>query len=1180
MRLKKIKILGFKSFAEQTVLHFDAGIVAIVGPNGCGKSNIADAFRWVLGEQSAKSMRGQKMPDVIFSGTAKRRALNLAEVSITLSNTEGELPIPYEEVIITRRLYRSGESEYIINGQQARLKDVQNLLLDAGMGRNAFSIFEQGKLDQIIQLPPLERRSIFEDAAGITRFLLRKREALRKLEQTELNIARLQDIHQEVEKQVAVLEKQAFKARLFREKKSQLEEWEKALIVQKWQTTDKKWSDVQEHIEKVQGQLSEATEKLKSWHVELQGAKETLDANELHFRQQQEQLFQARSAKEIKTRENRSRQEQAHDLQQKLKQLTHDIEEILNKREAVIRELQENQEKQKITEKQLNDALQHVRSHKEHTQHLEIEVSKLRERQLKTQQERLKQVQAEGQAESEFRQTKVRLENTLEKIGQLDGRDKELRTGVETLEHATEEKKQALHMASKAVNEQKISLQKLEAQLKEMQSQISHLQMERDRFQKEGAEAKGRQKALQRLKEEMQGFSSGTQRLLKETKQPQSPLKGKIRGLYEVFASDDKLDSAVFAAMRPYMQTLIADTRQDFFAILQFAQEKKIKDFSLLCLENLSSDLPTPSMDLPTALGRYVGSSTLAHHFLKSVYLAENVEQALQAICERPGTVVWVEGDIYIDPHGVAFSAVQGENNPFDREVELKSLEKQIEGIEKQQVDLNFKMQELQKQQGEAKMMQNETDKALRKEEMKEVEIRFSLQRSLADLEKGRQEQTRMQGERKGLAEGIDALQEALERSASRHAEFKQKSADTHQQTVTIDKDLEQHQITLRIRQKELREAEGAYQKLLEQHQKIAYALSLAEMKIQESGHQEQRLKQEKSQNEQMHEKWIYEEVANKQSLEEIEAKLAHLFTRCEQAQEKLHQCKQVITTLESQGEVFREQIKRLEADNYQYNVQLAQYGVTRQTLESELQERHQLSIEEALEQAKSAGKVYEQLEKKLRALRQEMEEMGSINMTAIDDSEQQKIRFAELSKQIEDLILTKQELVKIIAELDTDSRKLFKDTFEKVRLNFQKNFTILFNGGEADLHFTESEDVLEAGIEIVAKPPGKQMRSMTLLSGGEKCLTAMALLFAIFEVKPAPFSILDEIDAPLDDTNIERFVNVLKQFIDRCQFMIITHNKRTMAIADVLFGVSMEEKGVSKLLALEFDKKPEPVLV
>lgn len=1180
MRLKKIKILGFKSFADQTILNFDAGIVAIVGPNGCGKSNISDAFRWVLGEQSAKSMRGQKMPDVIFSGSSKRKPLNLAEVSITLSNAEGELPLPYDEVIITRRLYRSGESDYIINGQQARLKDVQSLLLDSGIGRNAFSIFEQGKLDQIIQLPPLERRSIFEDAAGITRFLMRKREALRKLEQTDLNISRLQDIHQEVAKQVDLLEKQAFKARLFQEKKTQLEEWEKALIVQKWQTSNKKWTDIQEHIERVQGQLNEATDKLKGWHIELQGAKEGLDASELHLRQQQEQLFQTRSAKEIKTRESRSQQERVHELQQRLKQLSHDVEDLLKKRESFVREVQENQEKQKGADKQLADALQVVRANKEQAQGLEIEVAKLRERQLKAQQERLKHVQAEGQAESEFRQTKMRLENTLEKIAQLDGREKDIKNNLETIEKNTEEKKQALHNATKLVDEQKVSLQKLEGQLKDLHSQIQNLQVERDRLQKEGADAKARQRVLQRLKEEMQGFSSGTQRLLKESKAPQSPLQGKLKGLYEVFSSEDKLDPAIFAAMRPYMQTLIVETRSDFTAVLQFTQDKGIKDFSLLCLEDLSADFPKHQGGLRSALELYVGTSPLARHFLKTVYVAESADQATLAIREHPGIVIWVKGDIFVDQHCVAFSAVQGENNPFDREVELKSLDKAIEGIDKRQAEVNLKLQELQKQHGEAKMVQSETDKTLRREEMKLVEINFSLQRSQSDLEKGRHEQNRLQAERKQFADSVDALQTSLEHSQSRHVEFKQKSAETQQQTVTIDRELEERQTTLRIRQKELRESEASYQKLLDFHQKIAYSLSLAEMKVQEAGNQEQRLKQDISQTEQMREKIRNEDVVSQQTLQEIEAKLEQIVVQCEQAQQRLHASKQTITTLESQGEIFRDQIKRLETDNYQYNVQLAQYAVTRQTLESELLERHQLSMEEGVEQAKASGKVYDHLEKKLRALRQEMDEMGSINMTAIEECEQQKSRYADLSKQIEDLILTKQELVKIIAELDTDSRKMFKETFEKIRVNFQKNFTILFNGGEADLQFTESEDVLEAGIEIIAKPPGKQMRSISLLSGGEKCMTAMALLFAIFEVKPAPFCILDEIDAPLDDTNIERFVNVLKQFIDRCQFMIITHNKRTMAIADVLFGVSMEEKGVSKLLALEFDKQPEPVLV
>lgn len=1180
LRLKKIEIIGFKSFADRTVLEFDVGITAIVGPNGCGKSNIADAFRWVLGEQSAKSMRGSKMPDVIFGGASQRKAVNICEVTITLTNVGGVLPIDYEEVSVTRRLHRSGESEYFINRHPSRLKDVQGLFIDSGMGRNAFSIFEQGKIDQVINLSPIERRSIFEDAAGIARFLMRKREALRKLEQTDLNIARVQDIHQEVEKQVELLEQQAYKARLFKDKRVLLEEWEKTVLFGKWKSSDKKWQDAQEKSQEYKLRLEEVNQQIDRWNQELHQAKIELEEREKALRSQSEELFKMRSAKEIKAKEIQSHADRLKEISAKEKSLKQELDDLLKKRETLQFEIKEHQGSQKALEKELADSGNVARKQREMTHRLESDVGKLREQQLKSQQERLKQVQAESQVENELNQTRLRLEHSEERIDQLQDKQKNLSQSTEALRKAAEEKKQQMQAVSQSVDDQRIILHKLEKNFKDLSLEIQKTQSDMEEIQREITEAKARQKVLMRLREEMQGFSASTKRLLQEAQNTKSPLFQKLQGLYELFSSEECQNVGIVAALRPYVQTLAVRTKADFDEVMAFARTHQLKDYSLICLEDLNNASKTKknSEGLPSILDN--GGSPLARHFLKYVFVADSTEHALSVAREIEGAEIWTKEETYIDRYRVVFHPLQGESNVFAREAELKALEKQIEGKEKtiSRMDLNLK--EIQNKKEGIQIQQTQADKEIRREEMKLVEVNFSLQRANADLEKVQKEKQQLESERKLIVETMEKLKHALHELELRYSQSKKKAADAQQQSIDTDAELEQRSGVLKSQQKELRESESAYQKLQDQNQKLTYALNLLEVKSQENLQHEKRIKQELTVCDNLQEKIAVQGTECELTLKEVDKALSEIGKGCRKVEEDVEKKKATIAALEKQGERIRGQVKQAETENYQLGIQLAQFAVSRQTAESELQERFHLTIEEASTLGLNLEKGIEYAERQMRSLRHDLEEMGDVNMTAIEECDQQKTRHAYLTQQIQDMALAKQELIKIITELDTESRKLFKETFEVIRFNFQKNFSILFNGGEADLQFTESQDILEAGIEIIAKPPGKQMRSISLMSGGEKCLTAMALLFAIFEVRPAPFCILDEIDAPLDDSNIERFVNVLKQFIDRCQFMIITHNKRTMAIADVLFGVSMEEKGVSKLLQFNFEKHSEPTLV
>jgi chromosome segregation protein len=1184
LKLKKIIIIGFKSFADKTTLDFTKGITGVVGPNGCGKSNIADAFRWVLGEQSAKSMRGHKMNDVIFAGTTKRQPLNFAEVTIVLSDVQGALPIDYEELAITRRLHRSGESDYFINQQPVRLKDVQSLFFDSGVGKNAFSIFEQGKIDQVINYSPLERRYIFEEAAGIVRFLQRKREALKKLEQVDLNISRVKDIHQEIEKQIIILEEQAEKARIYKEKKALLGTLEKGVLVAKWEGFEKRSGEASQREQEQTQQLAETAKAFASLEKQTADAKQKLSESEKALTNKTEELFKARSKKEITTRENQSSRDRLQEIliqEKKLNQELIGLKEAHKERQG---ERAKSEKLQKETEKRQQALEKELKASRDKVQAQEQEVTGKREQLKKTQQEQITLLQSESQIEMELKQNKLRQENTLERMAALQKRKQEIGSLIDTLMTQAAEKQKLVREASEGIDQQKLQFNGLEKQIQELTLQTQQVQTELNEISQELTENRARQKVLMRMRDEMEGFSAGSKRLLQESNDPKSPLYKKLQGLHEHIQSESGGEKALAIALRPYMHTLVVKSREQLRLVVDFARSKNLKDFSLLCTEGLPTASDKKSLKGLANLLAKVVDSKLAAHFLKDHYIAGSVDEALKAVEKQEGIEILTEDGLYIDKQQVLFFSVQGENNLFAREAELKTLDAKLKANESEKQKLELAVKTLQNRKNETTNLRNELDKEMRRCEMKLIEHNFALQRVNGDLEKMRHEGKQIDQELTNLALVSEKYNLTIAQLTQKHQEAVKQAGSAHKLFASLDSELTKMADKFSGMQRELQEKEAAYQKAAQEHQQLLHTLNLFQHKEEESLSQEKRIEETLANGKEAQKKIQSMSTTFQQDLEQIESALAAASKACQEQEQAVAKQKEQIAALEKKGLEARDKAKNLENSKAQLEMQAAQCLSSRQAIELELQERYHLPINDARRLYSPLEKPLDQTERQVRSLRQELEAFGDINMTSIEECDKHKVRHEFLNRQVGDLNGSKQELIQIITELDKESRKIFKETFEVIRNNFKKNFKILFNGGEADLQFTETQDLLEAGIEIIAQPPGKQMRSINLLSGGEKCMTAMALLFAIFEVKPAPFCILDEIDAPLDDSNVTRFVNVVKQFVDRCQFIIITHNKCTMAIADVLFGVSMEERGVSKLLSMELTDEtapqPEPVLV
>jgi chromosome segregation protein len=1180
VRLKKIVLVGFKSFAEKTTLQFESGITCIVGPNGCGKSNIADAFRWVLGEQSAKSLRGNKMPDVIFAGASQRKSLNFAEVSITLTDVQGALPLEYEEITITRKVHRSGESEYFINSNPVRLKDIHSMLFDSGIGRNAFSIFEQGKIDQVINYSPVERRFIFEEAAGIVRFLHRKQEAFKKLEQADLNLSRASDIHHEVVRNIQVLEDQAEKALIYKENQARLAILDKTSFLLRWQSCEKKKEAFKSQIMIQQGQFENSLELIQVKHRQLVETKQAAQQNGKLWKEKNEEFFNRRSSFEIHKSTLQSNQQRQLEARNKNNKLKRELEELQLAKQMRLETFKEMQARRKKIEMDFEDVASKLTHQGDKVKQKEKEVAQLRQDQYARQQELLKCTHLESALASEVKQLELRIENHAERLENLHQKAEQHKEECERSIESIQEKKAHLEQVSAVVDTHKDRLEQYESDLQKLNRENENIRQEYEISRKKSLEKQARCKFLLKMREELEGFSAGSKKLLQESINEKSPLYSILKPLYEYFKADSEVAEALSAVLRVYSQTLVVETQEHLKQVLEYAKQQALHDYSLICLEHLRRKVAVPSKGLSLK----VDSNEISDHFLRNVHVWENYEQALHFFSTHLETMEgWLSEGCYIDPRGVFFNLKTNENQVFLRESELTNLQTELSILENSLEQKELKMRQLQQRISQFQSERSEVDKQLRREEMKLVEINFGLQRALADQEKNKVQLKNYEKESQEIVSIIDQHKIDLKEKAHRYFAVKQELDQKKAAIPYFEQELANQEQSLRIQQQDEKEKGHSFQQVLEEKSRLDHQSHLLQIKEQDHDHQVQRITEES------YELEIYQENAQKEdaklqeAMKEIEIQFNLIGAECKELEAESDRLKIVLEQIEKEGFELQTTAKQIELQishlqsQHEYNTNAAL------ALQDDLLEKYGQSIEALADLALPTDRPVENIEKQMRSLKQDINEAGDVNLAAIEELEKHRVRHDFLTKQIEDLSQSKQELVQMIAQLDAESRRLLKETFEIVRANFQKNFAILFNGGEADLQFTSgSDNILDAGIEIIAKPPGKQMRSISLLSGGEKCLTAVALLFAIFEVKPAPFCILDEIDAPLDDTNIERFVNVVKHFVDRCQFLIITHNKRTMAIGDVLFGVSMEEKGVSKLISLEFshESMPEAALV
>lgn len=1160
MKLKKIEILGFKSFADKTVIEFHEGITCVVGPNGCGKSNIGDAIRWVLGEQSAKAMRGGKMPDVIFAGASSKKALNFAEVTITFSEVNGDLPLDFQEVAVTRKLHRSGESEYLINKQSVRLKDVHSLFLDSGIGKNNISFFEQGKIDQLIQYSPEERRTIFEEAAGITRFLQRKREAFRKLEDVNLNLSRVDDIKGEIDKQIILLESQAEAASVFKDKKGRLEIFEKEHLLVRYANYSRKESDLKAKESDFVKKQTELLEKKEILDQSLQEKKVAYEDLEKQYRKARDLFLFKQNEKDLKTQSARHSEEQIKALSTKEEKVISEVNVLKGRQKGWTEEIASLGNKREELSKQLKQAKEAVSIVDQEFQELEKELHILRKNQTEAYRTKVNAYQKQASLQNEVKQLKFRADSNLEKKEQLEVRGKNLTEVIQSKEIEVKSKESLLSEAEQRVQKAKAGFQKLELQLKTALDETEKAKKDVEEHVRKFHEKSAKQKALLHLRQEFAGFTSGGKHLLRDSSDPKSPIFGLLKGLYEYVIPKNGYEPAVSAALKVYAQTLVATSKESFERVLSYAKEKAFSDFSLVCLEIFEKP---GSSD-------FIAASPLGSHLLSSMAVESSWQEAFEkAVKEK--TASWINPGWFIDSKGVLFASGAGESSVFTREAEIRKLEKELEKLNLEKEASEAQLATFLKNEQTIKLEKSNHEKLLREVELAAVETRFSVQRVQGELARVLKEKSQVEEEVKGLVkyiQGVIAEQEAVSevfKTASVGLDKIQEDLNLVEQALSTKNSLSAD------KKQTFQKGENEVRGLDAEFRKISHQFHTLEAQSAETKRLISRLEGDLEASKGAKLQWVSQVQNTAGDLSVILSDLEKAKTDVNQLEARQTEFKLEINTSEKQCKELALVLKEIEGKVHQIGIQLAHVETGQNTVLVELQERYETVDKNELP---TLDLSIEKLDKEIHELRKFLELNQNVNLAAIEECEKQKERAQFLEAQVADLISAKNELLKMIAGLDQESRFLFKTTFDQIRINFQKNFQILFKGGEADLELLEADDILDAGVEITAKPPGKQMRSLSLLSGGEKCLTAMALLFAIFEVKSSPFCILDEIDAPLDDSNVERFLNVVKQFIDRCQFIIVTHNKRTMALADRLYGVSMEEKGISKILFMEFSEK------
>lgn len=1179
MYLKRLELQGFKSFADKTVLEFKPGITSVIGPNGSGKSNISDSIRWILGEQSMKSLRGSKSLDIIFSGTQNRKSLGFAEGSLVFDNTDGSLPIEYTEVTITRKIYRSGETGYYINKVPCRLKDVLELFMDTGIGKDGYSIIGQGKIDEILSNKSEDRRNIFEEAAGIVKYRTRKQEAEKKLERTKLNLLRINDILTEIETNIEPLKISAEKAKKYLSLREELKSIEIGLFIYNIEKYKQQLEEIIKDEEIYNNQCEEeqqSLDRIKALKEELKNNIDEItnkieEMSNIGFESQKEIEMLNSDISVAKTRisnnnENSQRySKEIEETNQKLEELQEEIEQKKQKKdnlkqnkEKFAKELQEKEEElRKITEKLSNKELE-IEQHK---QKVEEDIDKKYELQstintqnvnLENYEKREKQIQQEIMLNnSELDNTRFQKEEISKEFYEIESKRNKVLNNINEINKKKEESDRNIK-----VYDSNIQAYQSETRIKE-----------------------SRLKFLIETEKEKEGYVKSVRSLLLDCEKTKDLGKGMHGVLANIIEVPEKYQTAIEMCLGMSLQNIVTETEEDAKRLVEHLRKNNLGRASFLPISSvhgkkldkikgnengiigIASDLVKYNKKYEQIITNLLGRTVIVDNMNSAINVAKQNGYSFR--------IITVEGDV-INPSG----AITG-GSVAKKTVNILGRGREIEKLEENIKELSTKIEKQEKQKEEYKNSIEDTleEAILLEKELQEIDITYatekqkliSVEENIEKIEKRilklKEEQETIKAEKEKAIEiknetkqEIEKLTDEIEKLSSIIQEFANLNKDNQKYVDDLNFDI----TNLKISVSSFDESEASLEELQE---RIIIEIETAKKSIENKEKQIEEIK--------------HDNLNLEESIKEITEKIANIKEEVKNSGSKIEDLKQERiaknTKLTKQEEEISEKFKVIE----DLKAQIVKIDVKKTKTEEDINaiinkmwEEYELTPNNVQDYKKPENVQLTQ--KKVNELRKELRDLGSVNVDAIEEYKNLKDRYDFMCEQRVDLEDTMAKLRKIITDMTQTMKEQFKTQFALINKNFAEVFKELFGGGNASLKLEDENNILECGIDINVQPPGKKLQNMMLLSGGEKAFTAIALLFAILKINPAPFCVLDEIEAALDDVNVYRFADYLKKFSKDTQFLVITHRKGSMEAADTVYGVTMEENGVSKLLSMK----------
>ncbi len=1194
MRLEKIVLNGFKSFADKTEFPFDAPITAIVGPNGCGKSNVVDAVKWVLGEQSVKSLRSGQMADVIFSGSSSRKPLGAAEVSLVVSNPGGdgarEVAIDAEQVQITRKIYKSGESEYRINNKVCRLKDIRELFMDTGVGTRAYSILEQGQVDHLVSASKMDRRSIFEEAAGISKYKAHKKEALRKLERTEQNLLRLADILGEVGKRLRSVKLQAGKARNYLQYTQRLKELQVNYSLVEYAKHD---TSIRQRKESL-GNIGEQFERLSAEVTREDGliselGEQILDG-EHRLSETGNQLVSVQSKIEQRLQRIDFLRSRMSELEQRRSSSADRIERLREQKAIFERDCATYEAELEGCDKLLTEKGSGVEEIEKDIQQVNAQCASLEAHLEDEKSGIIDIVRRTAQLHNEIQSMSAYRSNLANQKDRLAGRAETARAELERLLTEKAQHNARLGDIDKVLAELTENLESKRAKSEEIEADINADSQRLAHAKEVRSALSSESTVLTDMEKRREGLKTGVKSILKARAVHEGRLDYIEGVLADIVEADVEYAGAVEAALEGRTDAVVVRDSRRLLADTETRDELEGR------VDFISLDQVVPfvdSLDLSRfdcVRGRLVEFvhfderyAGLAWSLLGKTLVVDTLDCVAELSVQvgrgyrfvtLDGQYVGAEGSLKLGPLGKATGLIS-------RKSRLRQLQDAIAGTMAEIAELEGAIERKKQTNAHLAQLRKDLRTAIYEANTEKMQASSNLNVIEQNIKRVKEEEPLITGE-------MDMLEDQIAQSVQKEYDSKQK--------------LDELEAVNNERTTRIEELEGSYAQHKQRQESMTSQLTDLKVELGQTAEQAKALRQVmKSLQSQMQENRTAWETAEKEvtdcaiqfqdSQRDIlacEAAVSELFVEKEQSQAAARSLRESIEQLrDRQAEVEqavrekRSEKGSIEQRINELRIELTQLEVKQQDLVERVKDELDIDLEDAYGGYQDRDVDWETVKEEIQELRGKIERLGNVNLDAIEEQESLEQRHEFLTTQVSDLNDSKGQLQQLINRLNKKSREKFRETFEDIRRQFQEIFRKLFGGGRADIVLEETEDILDAGIEIIAKPPGKETRSISLLSGGEKSMTALALLFAVFKSKPSPFCLLDEVDAALDEANNERFNMLVKEFQKDSQFIIITHAKRTMSVADVLFGITMQTRGVSKKISVRFGEyEPEEAAV